>query len=110
MPFSGGLRTRAVLDEAGLNVANSFGPETPAGLAFVTDPDEGDTALFARVESYLSTRSASERLNALYREWSLDAKPCPLRNHCARSPFSASSRSRIVSSRTVAGSSLGGQP
>lgn len=64
-----------LLDEARVNIARVFGPETPAGLELVTDPEEGDSALFVRVETSLPPRSALDRLNVLFDDWWLDAMP-----------------------------------
>nr|MBA3527782.1 hypothetical protein [Propionibacteriaceae bacterium] len=64
-----------MLDEAREQIAGVFGPETPVGLELATDPEEGDSALFARIETPLPVDAALDRLNCLYDDWWLDALP-----------------------------------
>ena len=64
-----------VLREARRSIAAMFGPETPVILEVSTDPEEGDSALFARIETALPDPAALDRLNRLYEEWWLDALP-----------------------------------
>ncbi len=64
-----------VLDEARHAIAAVFGAETPVSLELVTDPEEGDSALFARIETPLPVPAALDRLNPLYDEWWMDALP-----------------------------------
>jgi hypothetical protein len=64
-----------VLDEARHAIAAVFGPETPVRLELSTDPEEGDTTLFARIETPLPIHAALDRLNRLSDDWWLDAMP-----------------------------------
>ncbi len=64
-----------VLGEARHSIAAIFGPETPVRLELVTDPEEGDSALFARIETTLPVPAALDRLNRLSDDWWLDALP-----------------------------------
>lgn len=64
-----------VLQEARPAIAAAFGPETPVILELSTDPEEGDSALFARIETTLPVPTALDRLNRLYDDWWMDALP-----------------------------------
>ena len=64
-----------VLREARQSIAETFGPETPVILEVSTDPEKGDSALFARIETALPVPAALDRLNRLYDVWWLDALP-----------------------------------
>jgi len=64
-----------VLDEARHAIAAVFGPETPVRLELSTDPEEGDTTLFARIETPLPVHAALDRLNRLSDDWWLSAMP-----------------------------------
>ena len=51
------------------------GASAPIRLEVVTDPDEGDRALFARIRTDLSPPDALRRLDSLLDAWWLDALP-----------------------------------
>lgn len=52
-----------------------FGPGTPVRLDLVTDPEEGDVALFARIGTALPVDEAVRRLDALVDGWWLGRSP-----------------------------------
>ena len=66
---------RPLLDAARPHLAAAFGPEAPVILELATDPEEGDAALFARVETPLPPRAALARLDGFLDAWWLDALP-----------------------------------
>lgn len=52
-----------------------FGPGTPVRLDVVTDPEEGDVALFARIGAKLPVDEAVRRLDAFVDAWWLGRLP-----------------------------------
>lgn len=64
-----------LLVELRRQVDTLFGPWAPVLLDLRTDPDEGDTALFARIQSDAEFDESMRRLDRLYDAWWLDALP-----------------------------------
>ncbi len=64
-----------LLIEAREHISTHFGPDTPAALEVVCDPEDehGEPELFARIETTLSAEEALLHLDRLDEGWWLDA-------------------------------------
>ena len=64
-----------LLIEAREHIGTHFGPDTPAALEVVYDPEDehGEPELFARIETTLSAEEALLHLDRLDEGWWLDA-------------------------------------
>lgn len=62
-----------LLAELRREVDAHFGPWTPVLLDLRTDPEEGDTALFARIDSGLPIEDAMARHERVVRMWWLES-------------------------------------
>lgn len=66
---------RPLLDDLRREIDAHFGPGAPVILELATDPEEGDTALFARIRTELPVDHAMDRLDAIFDAWWLDNLP-----------------------------------
>lgn len=64
-----------LLLEARYQIDLYFSSWVPVLLEVVTDPEEGDRALFARIQTNLAPDSALRRLTMFWEGWWLDALP-----------------------------------
>ena len=66
-----------LLIEAREHIRTHFGPDTPAALEVVYDPEDehGEPELFARIETTLSAEEAAVHLDRLDETWWLNAVP-----------------------------------
>lgn len=64
-----------LLQQAPVEIDRQFGPNTRVLLEVVTDPEEGDQALFARIRTSLAPADAMRRLDAFWDTWWFKALP-----------------------------------
>lgn len=63
---------RSMLAEARLEIDTAFCPGVPVDLEVTTDPEEGDSALFARIATALPVEEVLKRLETLWDRWGLE--------------------------------------
>lgn len=63
----------SLLAEARHEIDAVFGPGVPVNLEVATDPEEGDSALFARIAAALPLEEALQRLDTLWTHRGLEA-------------------------------------
>lgn len=66
-------RLLPVLAEARSEINAAFWPGVPVVLEVIADPEEGDSALFARIFAAIPLDEALQRLDMLWSRWGLDA-------------------------------------